>query len=287
MKTFLVAIALGCAATHGENLLANPDFEQVWRGMPRQWKLFVMAQEGAEGRLDDEVAFSERHSVMLHTALAYEEEPANNWSQPVIADLAGKDLLVRGHIKTEEAAEAAIWVQCFRTGPDNRLQTLQAATTNKSTPVYGTTDWAPVEMRVRVPDGTDFVMFRCVLMGTGTAWFDDLLLAEEPAKEKDDSVDTDKDIRESRQEEAAAAEKEALKSLLETNRVLVETSRVLRESNDALSRQVRALQEELQALREGLAAIEAQPPPEAPKPAPPVAPTPPLVPHGYPLGGTQ
>lgn len=272
-----------CASMQGENLLKNADFEEVNQGIPRHWKLFVMPNEGAVGLVDSETAYSQGRSIMLRNELPYEEEPANNWSQTVFGGHGGKELRLQGRIKTREATEAAIWIQCWRENPS---AILHVRSTDDVTSVHGTMDWTPVDIRIKIPQDTDFIMCRCVLKGTGTAWFDDLRLEEKLAVEE--PVATNKDKEETAgQRTAAAAEREALKNLIEANRALVETSRGLRESNEALLQQIRALQEDLRAMRERLLTIENELAQMPETPAEPFTPAPPLVPHGYPLEGTR
>lgn len=167
----LAAAGIFCPCGKADNLLANPGFEETAGVEPVRWKAFVMPMEGAEARLCGEAPFEGRFAAMLHNPQPYSKEPANNWSQNIIADLAGKELRVRGYIKTIEATEAAIWLQCCTMRP---FQVLHFATSSTDTPRYGTSDWAPVEFRVKAPDGAEFVILRCVLKGRGTAWFDSL-----------------------------------------------------------------------------------------------------------------
>ena len=151
------------------NLLVNPGFEAVRDGAPVRWDLFVMPREGCYGEVDGEVANEGQYSAKLHNGNPYEKEPANNWSQSITTNLRNKELAVNGWIKTEGATEAALWLQCFQRTP---LRIVAFASTGTDTPVYGDTDWTEVEMQVPVPNETDFVMVRCVLLGEGTAWFD-------------------------------------------------------------------------------------------------------------------
>lgn len=153
-----------------QNLLANPGFEDRSVDLPARWDRFVQPQPGAVAELSD-VAHGGSYGVWLHTPAPYEKEPVNNWSQNIIADLGGKTLKVSGYIRVAEAKEAAIWLQMWRKRP---WGVLGAASTSTDMPVYGTEDWQEVSMTVEVPAGTDFVTVRCVLLGTGSAWFDDL-----------------------------------------------------------------------------------------------------------------
>ncbi len=273
MSSCSVLILIVSGGACAQNLLVNPSFESLDGAMPARWHLFVMPQPGAEGRLEDQ-ACEGQFAAVLHNAGRYEKEPANNWSQNVIADLGGKTLRLSGCIKTEDATEAALWLQCW----SRPWRLRHFATTSADMPVYGTQDWTSVSVAVEVPKETDFVVVRCVLLGSGTAWFDALALeeagraAQEPDEgESEEAADSDP---------AEADHSEMTESLVEANIVLADTVQELRETHDALAEQVRQLEGEVEHLREQLAPPPApaeHPPREAPFPVPP------LVPHGYDL----
>ena len=276
-RTAPLLLLVGAVAA-GENLLVNPGFEQLDGGMPAGWHCFVMPQPGSEGRLDDQ-AEAGRFAAMLRTPKPYDKDPVNNWSQNVIARVGGKNLRLRGSIKTDDATEAALWLQCW--SRPWRLRHL--ATTSIEMPMYGTRDWTPVSMTVEAPKDTDFVVVRCVLLGTGAAWFDSLVLedADEPVQEEE-AQETGEGAADTDGNEAGGTA--AAETLLEASAMLNETVRELRETNEALAEQLWVLYEEVQDLREqvGAEAVAPAPAPEVPaKDAP--APVPPLVPHGYDL----
>ncbi len=176
--TLWAVVIWACSAGNEDNLLANPGFEDIIVDRPARWDLFLLPQEGAAGRLDD-VAHGGKYAVMLHIPMPYDRDPINNWSQNLFGDFAGKTVCAAGYIKVAEATEAALWVQCWRKRP---WTLLLAASTSTESPFYGTRDWERVEMSLEVPKGTDFLTFRCVLKGTGTAWFDDLELTAAETK---------------------------------------------------------------------------------------------------------
>jgi hypothetical protein len=162
-----------------ENLLKTPGFEVVSAGAPADWNVFVEPKEGASSFLDQRVAKEGSNSAKLSLNAPYIEDPANNWSQNVIADVRGKRLHLKGNIKTENVTEAAIWIQCYTKNPLKLA--LQESTSSKGL-LTGTNDWTPVEVVFDAPQETDFVVVRCVLRFRGTVWFDDLSLeVEAPA----------------------------------------------------------------------------------------------------------
>lgn len=295
---FIWCVLSVCAVAHPDNLLTNPSFEELKGDMPKAWSLFVMPQNGAEGRLVAGTASDGEHSVLLHTAVPYEDEPINNWSQNIIADLGGKALQVRGMIKTEDVTEAAILVQCFRKKP---YSVLYAESTSTDSAIFGTRDWTPVEMRVNVPGGTDFVTCRCILKGIGTAWFDDIEVDVEPegaevndAKKESETTQSEKPPV--KPPAAAppkdASEKATIEGLIDSQSALVEANAALRETNRVLQEEIVALRERILVLQDAAESLGSSPggkEPEAAlvKQAPGaetrLRPVPPIVPHGYDL----
>ena len=284
-----------------ENLLANPGFEDLQGEMPARWELFVERQEGAFGRLSDH-AFEGQYSVMLHIPLPYAREPANNWSQNVILELGGKRLQASASIKVKDATEAALWVQCWRRRPFHLLHT---ANTGLKQPVYGTRDWERVEVIFDVPRDTDFLTVRCVLQGTGTAWFDGIEVIEaaspEAPAETPAKTAPEEKLKPARPATPVASsplvpapaptvrpQETTSREALETTSTSVSTIErevaVLRESNRELTDTLRsielnnaALLDEMLLLRQQLQELQAQLSPAAPEEEEKV---PPLVPHG-------
>jgi len=251
-----VACTAICLVAGSENLLLNPGFDEVdAQGLPLRWDLFVMPMEGAEGRVTADESGSS--VALLHNPQAYVEEPANNWSQVIIDDFEGKTLLLSGEVKTEEVGEAAVWLQCFRKNP---ARVLAAWTTSASTPLSGTQDWKHVELDAEVPAGTDFIVVRCVLKGSGTAWFDAISVTEAPGPDSKaessatDVADVDVGRMDARNLEDLAALRESIWGAIEA----------LRQTNSSLMEQIGTLEEQLDAVRQtllevGTLAVEAAP----------------------------
>ncbi len=281
----LAALAGTAAPVAGMNLLANPGFESRSADLPDRWDFFVQSKPGAVARLDN-TAHTGEFSVWLHTPTPYEKEPVNNWSQNIIADFGGQTLQVSGFIRVAEAKEAALWLQCWRKSP---WGVLAAESTSIDMPVYGTADWQEVSMEVEVPEGTNFVTLRCVLLGTGSAWFDDISVsrlesaaeedtAEESAEispemttsvteDEEDITDTatevvtvDKGAPTVASEEAVRQEavvmpvmdkiEEEVRRLRDANLLLTDTLEKIQEVNQGLVNEMLAVQAELRALKE-------------------------------------
>lgn len=245
-----VVLSLNSAA---ENLLKNPSFEVVAEGAPADWNVFVEPKQGAASFLDQRVAKDGGASVKLSIGTPYVEDPANNWSQNVVADVRGKRLHLTGAIKTENATEAAIWVQCYSRDPLRLV--LQESTSSKGL-LTGTNDWTRVEVSCDAPLDTDFVVVRCVLRFRGTAWFDALSLEAGPAQTTPPETPVVKmptppsmpDVPAT----APAPAKEALgapSEILQAHEELRKVNWQLRQSNEAMSKQLVELRYQIDELK--------------------------------------
>lgn len=296
-----VAYILLASSAAGGNLLANPGFEELSGEEPARWNCYVAPMEGAFGRLDD-TAHEGKYAVMLHIPTPYEKDPANNWSQNVIGDFAKKKLRLSAFIKTKDASEAAVWVQCWRKDP---WGVLLAMSTSQDAPVYGTHDWERVEMSIDAPENTDFLTVRCVLKGTGTAWFDDIRIEQleeakkeekiPPAPEHAKSAPASVTPKEPPAPAKAPAESKTaapcddrrvkemeseLSQLRESNKDLKDTLGHIRTTNKELVRELSALQGQLKDLQQQLRTTPQPPESKAEASIGEGPRTPPLVPHG-------
>lgn len=282
---YTVFICLITLAAAPENLVANPGFEAVRGVVPIRWDLFVMPREGSYGEATQDQVYEGNYAAKLHNETAYDREPANNWSQSITTDMRNRELSVSGWAKTAGAAEAAIWIQCFQRRP---LRILAFESTGTRTPVFGDTDWREVHMRVNVPNETDFIMVRCVILGEGTAWFDEISVVEtlrrdavpDAPRPEPRNAETPRP-REQRTPPGDAADN-AVEELRAMRQTLADANQTLRELNTALLAQISALQTEVERLREELRAVRPAVPQETPRTSAvpwPELPVPPLVPH--------
>ncbi len=263
-----------------------------------------MPMPGAEGVLSEEAPQEGRFCVKLHNPQPYENEPINNWSQSIIAQVAKKTLLIRGYIRTKDATEAAIWVQCIHRAP---WSVAGFATTSTDTPRYGTSDWEPVEMRLDAPEQTDYIMVRCVLKGQGTVWFDCLSVeiapeeTPEPAKAPVAVIIKKPETASAPTPEASptptppetpasneiplSKQEEALAKVLQSHEDMLKRYESLRNSNSALQERIEQMRGQIETLKalleEKRAEAASKPEPatmEPPSPQP-VRPVSPLVPR--------
>ena len=288
MKMLFVLFMLPVLGASPSNLVGNPRFEEVEGTLPARWHAFVMPQDGAYARLDDREAHVGEYSLVLHTPEEYDREPVNNWSQNIIADVGGKEVVVRGYIKTRDVTEAALWIQCFSAYP-RRL--VKFATTSDEMPLYGDNDWTPVEMRVEVPERVNLLVLRCVIKGRGSAWFDDLsvTVAQEPpgVAEEEPMVSAsdegpmpplpDAPLAPATQPRWNDAYESIDDPVVESYRMMVDTYWELWDENANLVEELFTLRRQMVEMREALAELEALAP-VTPQEEP-ASPTPPLVPR--------
>ena len=286
----LIAILVIAAAPAGAvNLLQNPGFENRLGDVPAGWHVYVEPQEGSVAELDGAETLEGRWSVMLRNEFSYPVEPANNWSQNILDDLSGKTVVVTGSIKTKEATGAALWIQCFRKDP---WEVVLQKSTEDTVSMSGTQPWTLVEMQVTVPGDTDFVVLRCVLKGTGAAWFDQLSIEEKavpaltpPVVEKPVAAPLSPKLPAmpaipQTPSTAPPAGDGAREEIISAHEAIREANDALRQSNQALAEQLQAMRDQLESMRNQIReAGEMVKEVAADANASPKAPVPPLIPH--------
>ena len=210
---------------------------------------------------------------MLYTPEPYPTEPANNWSQVIITDAASKELHLRGFIRTEEATEAALWLQCFSRNP---ARVVAAQTSSLELPVRGTTGWTEVRLAITAPQQTDFLVVRCVLTGTGKAWFDAIEL-----RVGDHSISPLEGLEPSEETVGADSQEDLVREVLALGESIQQSMRELEAANASLLEQIASLRR--------TSVIDRRPAPLVPSIVSPPLLEPlatgpvrhPLVPHGY------
>lgn len=268
--SFGLAIAMTLTAaisSANENLLANPGFDRLQRdGTPQGWQLFVMPGKDASGQID-RIAHDGDYAALLQTSTPYEREPINNWSQPLFDNFTDTTLTVSASIRTEDARNAGLWIQCFKRG---QSKTLAETTTLETKPLSGSHGWTTVSAQIDPPEGTDFVMVRCILLGTGRAWFDSLTAYAQPTAERQESLTQEWDelTPQSNTEEETPAINPT--DILTVSTAIQQTIRDLEQSNAELIQQIESIQSNLDTYRNELSIIHTQEPAH------------PLVPFEYP-----
>ncbi|MCX8064768.1 MAG: hypothetical protein N3G21_06300 [Candidatus Hydrogenedentes bacterium] len=165
-----------------QNLVTNGGFENVRENQPLHWNLYLEPNEGSYGGIDRNVFNDGSQSVFISHIRHYKVEPLNNWNQRISTSENLRKLLLSGYIKTKEATKAYFLLQFWN--KNGRI-----VNSVKTEEVTGTNDWVNVTKECKVPEGTNFIMLRCVLEGVGTVWFDNVTLSSdsstssEPASE--------------------------------------------------------------------------------------------------------
>jgi len=240
--SLLVIPNVYAAQNESNNLLTNSGFEDGDQDQPTGWAYFLAPAEGAAAVWDETVHRSGKRSVMLHIANPYDQEVYNNWYQHVAPVPPGKKLLLSGYIRSKDVTDAAIWLQCWGESPQ---ELLRLVTTSLRYPIRGTGDWAYVQTSVTPPPETAFVTVRCVIAGTGTAWFDDLRLAAEQ-QHQSDSPSTPTPQR------ATNTDQQPLKELLEAHKRLLELNKSLADNMRLLMEEIGRLRNELNELKKSI-----------------------------------
>lgn len=290
MNRFAAIVLLLATSASAGNMLQNAGFEARLGDMPTGWHVYVEPQEGSSAKFDAAEAHEGQWSAQLRNEFPYTEEPANNWSQNVLEPLAKSVVTLSGWIKTEDATEAAIWIQCFRKDP---WEVLLQASTSTATPMSGTNPWTEVTTEATVPEGTDFCVVRCVLKGTGAAWYDDIALevkekpqSASPAAEK--PVAAPKAPKAPTMPHVPQAPSPAPKlnsdvpreEIVAAHEAVRDANEALRQSNEALAEQLKAMREQMESLRQQIReAGDAAKNTIAEGKAAPAVPAPPLIPH--------
>jgi len=257
IAVFAAAVVVVCMAgwccaddvgTAVASLLQNGGFEDGGGGGPFSWLVSVVSAEGASSLWDDQVSRGGLRSVQLSTATRYTSEPYNNWSQNIGEPLGGKHVVVRGYVKGHNVENAVLWLQCFQRG--SAIPIADTAS-NKMQPLHGSFGWTEQEASLYVPQSTDLVIVRLALIGTGTVWFDDIVMEIVEPETRQPPVPSRPSSEQTAAPEADTTElAAALESVAEQNRKLCEANEQLSRQIDQLAQRVQSLQtflEEMQA----------------------------------------
>lgn len=171
---------------YAENLIKNPGFEEEIKSSVSYWALFIQPQDGSFGKIDKKIYHTGENSIFLTNTNNYQKEPVNNWSQRIPVNASeNKDMYLEGWIKTDNIYKAYFLLQFWTQNPARIIES------KKSEILSGTNEWKKLNIKTKIPKGTDFCVIRCAIEGTGCAWFDDLLLTYVEKNEeeiKEDSI---------------------------------------------------------------------------------------------------
>lgn len=173
-------------------------------------------------------------------------------------------------------SQAGLWIQCFAKW---RARVLAVASTFDKHPLSGSNGWTKVTISLTPPEGTDFVVVRCVITGQGKAWFDSLSLAADAPKPVElDAIEvldpeafSDKPI--APQNTTATSETD---DILTVSKQMQDTIRQLEKSNQELLNRITEIQTDLNRYRSNLERQNGSTPVQTPRYG-----SHPLIPHGY------
>lgn len=213
---------------YSENLIRNSGFEEEGNNsVPLYWSLFVQPQEGSFGKIDKKIFHSGKNSVYLNNTNSYSREPMNNWSQRLSISVSRKKRVhFEGWIKTENVSKSYFLIQFWKQNPAHIIDS------KKTEILAGTNNWKKMTEEIEVPEMVDFVVVRCVIEGTGSAWFDDVSLdyIDEQNEESKDNTVTGKEENENIEDGIKKIE-QRLEELLKENTQLREKIKILEEEN--------------------------------------------------------
>src|SRR5690554_5858406 len=139
-----------------ENWLAAPGPDDESDIVARRWMAEPPATPNARAFLTPNGADPERYHLHLVTpATTSEAETATAaWRQELQGDWDGGDTVValHGRVRTEEAAEAALWLVCYPAGED--AAPMAQYTTLEQFPVHGTQSWTEIGLTAPLPPET-------------------------------------------------------------------------------------------------------------------------------------
>jgi hypothetical protein len=151
----------------------NLDFEIVARdgNFPVEWK-----SSGSHiAFLDEKVKKHGLNSVRLELSKDGDARDESYYSQSVVlADKEGRNILLKGFIKTENIKSAGLFLRC-QSGEYFALVTSNIDKMDGRR-LTGTNDWTPVLLRLPFPPDLYQVEFGAFLEGKGKVWIDDLKL---------------------------------------------------------------------------------------------------------------
>lgn len=150
-----------------QELVKNGSFEEIQENQPSYWNLYIEPEEGAYGKVDSATSHDGKHSVLINHLKRYKKEPLNNWNQRILVPGNLNKAEFHGFVRTKDVSKAYFLIQFW----SNEGKIIDSV---KSDEVSGTSGWTSVSKEFSIPKGTDFIMLRCILEGTGTVWFDDI-----------------------------------------------------------------------------------------------------------------
>lgn len=168
------SIAAVCAAE--TELLPNPGFDKVSEsGLPAGWQVDTGGINAVFSR-DASTKKSAAASVKIVVAPG-EKMSWPNLSAKVPAE-AGQSFIASVNVKSDEVTRLAYSQAEYYSADGVQLGLIS------SPGVSGTKDWTKISLKMTVPAGTKYLVYRLLLCGSGTAWFDGASLIRDASTEE-------------------------------------------------------------------------------------------------------
>lgn len=168
------SIATLCA-TEAE-LLPNPGFDHVSKaGQPADWQVDaggINAAFSCDASTKKDSAASMRIVVPPGEMISWPNLSAKIPAEP------GQSFLASVNVKCDDVTKLAYSQAEYCAADGSRLGLVS------SPGVAGTKDWKKISLKMTVPAGTKYLVYRLILTGAGTAWFDGVSLIRDVATEE-------------------------------------------------------------------------------------------------------
>ncbi len=170
----LTLLAAETSSTKPANLAPNPGFEIADANAPAFWAQRTPTDDKRTLTWDDQVHRSGRRSLKTANHAAVQ----GRWRTGHLRDLAlavGTQCQFSAWVKTADVQGAAFLRLYFLRGDGSIVAQPRSAE------IDGTAPWRQLRVTAIVPKGTAYGMLYLELHGTGTAWFDDVVLTGHPS----------------------------------------------------------------------------------------------------------
>lgn len=161
LLTSLIATSLGAFAST-EPRFTNLNFDKADDNKPVGWSLFY----GSQGQLSH--IFERQQGV----AVLESEGEYTAFEQSFNHSFAGKEITLTGRIKTKDVTESAVlWMRL-----DDEVGKMVSYQNTESDPIAGNQPWRTISLTLSLDNDAHSVSLGGMVMGKGTAWFDDFVL---------------------------------------------------------------------------------------------------------------
>ncbi len=138
-------------------------------GLPAGWTLFNTAGSSFRDVVDSSTAVDGAQSLRITSLTSTPNQWGIAFHTLAAGPVIGKTFHMSGFVRTQDVnGTALLWANCWDSSSTVLLGGQNSATQT------GTTGWQQLDLRFDVPAGAVILDFGVQLVGTGTAWFDNL-----------------------------------------------------------------------------------------------------------------